>query len=44
LWKLSLPDRFLVAMADAAPETASERGGTVQELRGTPRSPRARAR
>ena len=36
LWKLSLPDRFLKATSDAAPETASERGGTVQELRGTP--------
>jgi len=33
IWKLSLPNRFLVATADAAPETASERGGTVQELR-----------
>jgi len=33
LWKLSLPERFLAASADAAPETASERGGTVQELR-----------
>ena len=33
LWKLSLPDRFLKATPDAAPETASERGGTVQELR-----------
>ena len=33
LWKLSLPDRFLKATADAAPETASEKGGTVQELR-----------
>ena len=33
IWKLSLPDRFLTATADAAPETASERGGTVQELR-----------
>jgi fatty acid desaturase len=33
LWKLSLPDRFLRASADAAPETASERGGTVQQLR-----------
>jgi fatty acid desaturase len=33
LWKLSLPDRFLRATPDAAPETASERGGTVQQLR-----------
>ena len=33
IWKLSLPNRFLVATVDAAPETASERGGTVQELR-----------
>jgi linoleoyl-CoA desaturase len=33
IWKLSLPDRFLRATADAAPETASERGGTVQQLR-----------
>ena len=33
IWKLSLPDRFLIATADAAPETASERGGSVQELR-----------
>jgi linoleoyl-CoA desaturase len=33
--KLSLPNRFLKASADAAPETASERGGTVQQLRGT---------
>ena len=33
LWKLSLPDRFLKATPDAAPETASERGGTVQQLR-----------
>jgi fatty acid desaturase len=33
IWKLSLPNRFLHATADAAPETASERGGTVQELR-----------
>ena len=33
LRKLSLPDRFLTATADAAPETASERGGTVQQLR-----------
>ena len=33
LWKLSLPNRFLKATADAAPETASERGGTVQQLR-----------
>jgi linoleoyl-CoA desaturase len=33
IWKLSLPNRFLTATADAAPETASERGGTVQELR-----------
>jgi NADPH-dependent stearoyl-CoA 9-desaturase len=33
IWKLSLPDRFLTATSDAAPETASERGGTVQELR-----------
>ncbi|MCW2946931.1 MAG: putative fatty acid desaturase [Actinoallomurus sp.] len=33
LWKLSLPDRFLTATVDAAPETASERGGPVQKLR-----------
>jgi fatty acid desaturase len=33
LWKLSLPDRFLRATRDAAPETASEKGGTVQQLR-----------
>jgi linoleoyl-CoA desaturase len=33
IWKLSLPDRFLTATSDAAPETASERGGRVQELR-----------
>jgi len=33
LWKLSLPDRFLSATPDAAPETASEHGGTVQQLR-----------
>jgi linoleoyl-CoA desaturase len=33
IWKLSLPNRFFIATADAAPETASERGGTVQELR-----------
>ena len=33
LWKLSLPDRFLTATKDAAPETASEKGGTVQEIR-----------
>ena len=33
IWKLSLPDRFLSATVDAAPETASERGGTVQQLR-----------
>ena len=33
LWKLSLPDRYLKATPDAAPETASERGGTVQQLR-----------
>jgi len=33
IWKLSLPDRFLRATSDAAPETASERGGTVQQLR-----------
>jgi fatty acid desaturase len=33
IWKLSLPDRFLTATSDAAPETASERGGTVQQLR-----------
>ncbi len=33
IWKLSLPDRFLTATADAAPETASERGGPVQLLR-----------
>jgi fatty acid desaturase len=33
LWKLSLPDRFLNATTDAAPETASEQGGTVQQLR-----------
>ena len=33
IWKLSLPDRFLKATSDAAPETASERGGTVQSLR-----------
>jgi NADPH-dependent stearoyl-CoA 9-desaturase len=43
IWKLSLPNRFLTATADAAPETASERGGTVQELRGTARTPRAKA-
>ncbi|MCW2778198.1 MAG: putative fatty acid desaturase [Frankiales bacterium] len=35
LWKLSVPNRFLTATADAAPETASERGGTVQQLRGS---------
>jgi linoleoyl-CoA desaturase len=34
IWKLSLPNRFLTATADAAPETASERGGRIQELRG----------
>ncbi|MCU1593101.1 MAG: Stearoyl-CoA 9-desaturase [Frankiales bacterium] len=33
IWKLALPDRFLTATADAAPETASERGGTIQSLR-----------
>jgi linoleoyl-CoA desaturase len=33
IWKLALPDRFLTATADAAPETASERGGTIQQLR-----------
>ena len=33
IWKLSLPDRFLTATSDNAPETASERGGTVQQLR-----------
>jgi linoleoyl-CoA desaturase len=33
LWKLSLPNQWLTATADAAPETASERGGTVQQLR-----------
>jgi linoleoyl-CoA desaturase len=33
IWKLSLPNRFLTATSDAAPETASERGGRVQELR-----------
>ncbi len=33
IWKLSLPDRFLTMTSDAAPETASERGGTVQQLR-----------
>jgi fatty acid desaturase len=33
IWKLSLPDRFLTATSDNAPETASERGGTVQLLR-----------
>ncbi len=33
IWKLSLPDRFLTATSDAAPETASEKGGTVQSLR-----------
>ncbi len=33
IWKLSLPDRFLRATADNAPETASERGGTIQQLR-----------
>ena len=33
IWKLSLPNRFLTATSDAAPETASERGGTVQQLR-----------
>ncbi|MFP5220464.1 MAG: fatty acid desaturase family protein [Actinomycetes bacterium] len=43
LWKLSLPDLFLKATADAAPETASEHGGTVQELRGTARTPQRRA-
>ncbi len=43
LWKLSLPDRFLRATADAAPETASELGGTVQQLRGTVRQPRRKA-
>jgi linoleoyl-CoA desaturase len=34
IWKLSLPNRFLTATADAAPETASERGGTIQQIRG----------
>ena len=43
LWKLSLPNRFLKATADAAPETASERGGTVQQLRGTTKQPRLKA-
>ncbi len=33
IWKLALPDRFLTATSDNAPETASERGGTVQLLR-----------
>lgn len=33
IWKLALPDRFLTATSDAAPETASERGGRIQELR-----------
>ncbi|MCU1692643.1 MAG: putative fatty acid desaturase [Frankiales bacterium] len=43
IWKLALPNRFLKATADAAPETASERGGTVQQLRGTTRTPRLRS-
>jgi NADPH-dependent stearoyl-CoA 9-desaturase len=43
IWKLSLPDRFLTATADAAPETASERGGTVQELRLRTAPPERRA-
>jgi NADPH-dependent stearoyl-CoA 9-desaturase len=43
LWKLSLPDRFLKATTDAAPETASERGGTVQQLRGTSRQSQLKA-
>ncbi|MCW2715870.1 MAG: putative fatty acid desaturase [Frankiales bacterium] len=34
IWKLTLPNRFLTATSDAAPETASERGGSVQEIRG----------
>ncbi len=34
IWKLSLPDRFLKATVDNAPETASEKGGTVQAIRG----------
>ncbi len=33
IWKLSLPDRFLSATSDNAPETASEKGGTVQQIR-----------
>ncbi len=33
IWKLSLPNRFLNATVDAAPETASEKGGPVQVLR-----------
>jgi linoleoyl-CoA desaturase len=33
IWKLSLPDRFLKGSPDAAPETASERGGSIQQLR-----------
>ena len=33
IWKLSLPNRFLRATVDAAPETASEKGGSVQQIR-----------
>ena len=33
IWKLSLPNRFLRRTADNAPETASEHGGTVQQIR-----------
>ena len=33
IWKLTLPNRFLTAPSDAAPETASEKGGSVQEIR-----------
>lgn len=33
IWKLTLPNRFLSASCDDAPETASEVGGTIQQLR-----------
>jgi NADPH-dependent stearoyl-CoA 9-desaturase len=43
IWKLALPNRFLTATADAAPETASEKGGTIQQLRLGRRQPLLKA-
>lgn len=34
IWKLTLPNRFLSASCDDAPETASDVGGTIQHRTG----------